>query len=73
MNCPGTRSNGSRYDGGNIQVAVFKLRRPNADTFIRKVDVQRITVCFRKNSDCGNSHFFAGTDDANSDFAAVSN
>src|SRR5579863_9913607 len=56
---------------GNIEVALRQLRRANADGFVGKLDVQRVAVGLTVDRHGANPQFFAGTNYAQSNLAAV--
>ncbi len=64
---------GGADDGGNVEIAFVQARRPDADGFVGKADVQRVAVGFAVDGDGLDAEFLAGTDDAQGDFAAIRN
>ena len=61
----------SRDDGGHIQIALRRSRRPDADGFVGKADVERVAVRLAVDGNRADPQFLAGADDAKCDFAAV--
>ena len=57
---------------GNVQIAVGAPRRTDADVFVGEADVQRILVGLRIDGDGLDAELAAGADDAQGDFAAIS-
>ena len=57
----------------NVEVAVGKPRRPDADGFVGKAHVQRIAVGLAVNGDGLDAQFLAGANDAQGDLTAVRN
>ena len=62
---------GRADDRGNIQIALGQLRRPNADGFIGKADVQRIAVGLAVDGDGADAQFFTGTDHPQGNLSAI--
>ncbi len=58
-------------DGGHIQIAFRRSRRPNADRFIGKTDMERVAVRLAVDRNRTDPQFFAGADHAKCDFAPV--
>src|ERR1700728_806265 len=58
-------------DGGDIQIALSRARRPDADGLVGKANVQRMAVGFAVDSNGADTEFFAGADDAQRDFATI--
>src|SRR5262249_8404983 len=57
----------------DFQVTFRAWRRADADGFISKLNMQRIDVRFRINSQGANAQLFTGTNDAQRDLAPISN
>ena len=57
----------------NLEITFRARRGPNADCFVRHLDMEGIDVGFRVNRQGPNPEFFAGTNHSQRDFAAVSN
>src|SRR5437667_8388940 len=64
---------GRTYHCRNIKIALGKLRRPNADRFIGKTNVQRIPVSVAVNGDRADAKLLAGTNDPQCNFASIGN
>ena len=60
-----------RDDGRDIQIALRRSRRPDADRLVGKTDVERVAVRLAVDGNRADPEFFAGADDAKRDFAAV--
>src|SRR5687767_15827500 len=60
-----------RDDAGDVQIALTRESRPDADVVIGIAYVKRIAVCFRVNGDGLETELFAGDDDAKRNLAAV--
>ena len=60
-------------DSGHVQVAVGRARGADADGLIGETNVQGVAVRLAVDRDRANPQFLAGTDDAESNFAAVRN
>src|SRR5690606_4225237 len=61
----------SADDGGNVQVALSRAVRADADGFIRQANVHEVTVYLRVNGHCLDTQLFAGTEYPQGDFTAV--
>ena len=64
---------GGGYHCRNVQVAVSRARRADADGFIGKSNVQRITVGFTVDGNCANAEFTACVEHAQRDLTAIGN
>ena len=62
---------GRRNDGGDVEIAVGRRWRPDADRFIGQPHVHRIGIGGGMDSDSADAHFAAGTMDTQRDFAAI--
>jgi hypothetical protein len=62
---------GRGNDGGDVQVALTRRRRADADRFVGQLDVFRLGVGLRVHGDGAHAEFAAGAQDAQRDFAAV--
>ena len=62
---------GCRDDCGDVQIAVRKPRRANANGLVGKLDMKRVAVGLAVNGDRANAEFPAGIDDAECDFTAI--
>src|SRR5882724_11750251 len=60
-------------DGRDIQVALKRRRRPNADCLIAKSDMDRLRIHLRVNGDWRDSQIAAGANYSYRDLASVSN
>ena len=58
-------------DGRYIQIALCRSRRPDANRFVGKTDVERVAVGLAVDRNRTDPEFFAGADDAKRDFATV--
>ena len=58
-------------DGGDIEIALCGSGRADTHGFVGKFDVQTVFVGFGMHGDGGDTHFTAGTQDAQRDFASV--
>ena len=58
---------------GNVEVALGQLRRANANRFVGKTDMQRITVGFAVNGHGADAQFLAGADHPQGDLSAIGN
>src|SRR5258708_7624018 len=56
---------------GDVEVAIFRGRRADANRFVRHPDVQRIFVSSGEYRDCRDSQLAACTDDADGDSTAI--
>jgi hypothetical protein len=73
---PGVDAVGIRYfsgteDGGDIQITLCDIRRPDAYGFIRETHMQGFPVDFRIYRNSFYPEFFAGTDNPYRNFTAV--
>ena len=59
--------------GGNIEIALRQLRRPDADGFVGKAHVQRVAVGFAVNGHGADAQLFAGADHPQGNFSAIGN
>jgi|GEM_PF-3479067 len=71
MNRIHIRNLGRADHGRNIQVALSRARRTDADSLVGKAHVQRMPVRLAIDSDRANAHFLAGVDDTQRNFAAI--
>src|SRR5437667_10414377 len=62
---------GRTDDSGDVQVALPKLRRADADGFVGKPDRQRIAVGLAVDRHRADSELFAGADDTKGNFASI--
>ena len=62
---------GCAHNAIDFQITLGAGRGANADRFIRELNMQRIDVRFRINSQGTNTKFFAGANDAQCDFTAI--
>src|SRR5579862_442824 len=60
-------------DGGHVEVAVGRARRPDADGFVSKTNMKRITIGFTIDGDSANAEFAARIHHPQRDFAAIGN
>src|ERR1044072_9712534 len=71
MDCVNVKNLGCTNDGGDVQVASSRRRRPNAGGFVSVTHMKRITIDVAVNSYRANAHLFAGPDNATGNFTAV--
>src|SRR5207249_1534295 len=62
---------GSTDDSGDVQVALPKLRRADADGFVGKPDRQRVAVGLAVDRHRADSELFAGADDTKGNLASI--
>jgi hypothetical protein len=55
----------------DIEITQRQLRRPDADSFVGKTHVQRITVSFAINGHGADAQLLAGTDDPQGNLSAI--
>lgn len=60
-----------RDNAGDIEVALARLRRPDANALVRQHGMQRVLVRLGVDRNGRDAHFTAGANDAYRDFAAV--
>ena len=63
---------GGADDAWNIEVAVRALRRANTNCLVRKADMQRVPIGFRKHRDRLDAKLLTGVNDSEGDLATVS-
>src|SRR5580704_9870419 len=73
MDGVGIRDLGRADHGRNIEIAVRQLWRSNADRLVGESHRQRVTVCLAVHRDRADPQLLAGTDDPQSNLAAVRN
>ena len=64
---------GRADDGGHVEVAVYRLRRADADGFVSEQYVLEIGVSRRMHRDCLDTHLAAGAHYAKRDLATIGN
>ncbi len=62
---------GGGDDGGNVEIAVGRARRADADGLIGKTNVQRVAVGLAVDGNRAHAEFTAGIEDAKCDFATI--
>ena len=60
-----------RENGGDVEVAVFRRRRPDADALVGKAHVHRVGVGGRMHRHRRDAELLAGAQDAQGDLAAI--
>ncbi|MCY1173560.1 hypothetical protein D9M73_137240 [compost metagenome] len=65
------RNFGGGNDVGDVQIALDRRRRPDADRLIGQAHMHRIAVCGRMHGDRLDAHFMARTVDAQRDLTAI--
>ena len=71
MNSFGTGGASGTQDSLTNEIAFRRGRRPDADGFIRHLDVKRAAVGLGKNSHTADVHLAESANDANGDFASI--
>jgi hypothetical protein len=71
MDCIRAGDFASSNDLMNIQIAVARWRRSNANAFVRKANMHRIGVSCGMNSDRLDAQFFTSPEHTKSDFATI--
>ena len=59
--------------GGNVEITLGQLRRSNADGFIGKTHMQRISVGIAVDRHRADAELLAGANDPQSDFTTIGN
>jgi hypothetical protein len=67
----GTRDLRRRDDAGNVQIALPRRRRPDADVLVREANVQRLAVGLRVDGDRPDPELLAGPDHAKRDLPPI--
>ncbi len=62
-----------RDDGGNVEIAVGRTRRTDADGLVGKANMQGVAVSFTVDGDGANAEFPAGVEHAQRNFTAIGN
>ena len=71
MDRVGAGDGGGREDGGDVEIALARRRRADADAFVGKPHMHRIGVGGRMHRDGADAHLAAGAVDAQRDLAAI--
>ena len=71
MNGVGAGDLARRDNGGNVEIAVARRRRPDAYALVRKLDVHRVPVGGRIDRDGRDAEFLGRAHDSQRDFAPV--